>query len=90
MSLMGAHVNLYTLLDIGLASITGNLIIMCRIIRKMRFGDTPFPDPLYSQYVTAHMVSPMDGVFFLLDGGKFDVSHYVFVYYAYCFASKKF
>ena len=27
------------------------------------FGDTPFPDPLMSQYVTAHMVSPMDGVF---------------------------
>ena len=27
------------------------------------FSDTPFPDHLMSRYVTAHRVSPMDGVF---------------------------
>ena len=29
-------------------------------------GDIPVPDPLVSQRVTAHMVSPIDGVFIRL------------------------
>ena len=40
-----------------------HFIIVCIIISRRSFGDTPVQDPRKSQYVTAHRVSPMDGVF---------------------------
>ena len=54
---------LYSLLEAGLAIIIGIFIIVCIIIRRRSFGDTPVPDPRKSQFVTAHRFSPMDRVF---------------------------
>ena len=42
-----------------------------------RLGDIPVPDPLMSQFMTAHKVSPMDEVF--IRWGTFHFSHYVFI-----------
>ena len=43
------------------------------------FGDTPVPDPLMSEFMTAHKVSPMDGVRIYKMGGTFHFRHYVII-----------
>ena len=42
------------------------------------FGDTQVPDPLMSQYVTAHRVSPIDGAFIRWDTFHVTISHFGF------------